>query len=94
MSIQSHHAATYWVENITRREFQKVQDDNARQINALTEASHKMTQLLAQLSMTLAFLADKVGAEPGEFQTYLDTKQKEFKALTAAQAKESLEKLD
>ena len=88
MSNQSEHTAEYWLTPITRREFQRIQDGNAKQINALTEASHKMTQLLAQLSMTLAFLADKAGVQPGEYMKYLDQKTLEFNALTAAQAKE------
>ena len=83
---QSEHTASYWLDKITRAEYQKVQDDNAKQINALTEASHKTTQLLASLTMTLAFLADKAGVKPEEFTKYMELKQAEFAKLQAGQA--------
>ena len=88
--------AAYWQGSITRIEAQKVFDQFGSVIKELLIDVHGTTEtapprdglitLIAKLDMTLAFLADKLGVTPAEFNAYMQRKVDEFKAIQDAAA--------
>jgi hypothetical protein len=90
--------AAYWNGPLSRKEAQKTFDDYAKIIKQLLADVHGNAEanppqegligLIAKLDMTLAFLADKMGVTPQEFQAYMNKKVAEFRALQIA-AKEA-----
>lgn len=91
--------AAYWTGPITRREVQDALDTHANCIKALLGDVHGNQQtgqegivaLIAKLDCSIAFLYDRLGIKPADFQAYLDSKMAEFAkvqeaAKTAAEA--------
>jgi energy-converting hydrogenase A subunit M len=90
--------AAYWNGPITRKEVQEVLDVHANIIQALLRDVHGSTEtgqdgliaIIAKLDMTLAFVMDRLGVSPEEFQKYINAKMEEFLAIQA-KAKEAAE---
>lgn len=82
--------AEYWQGLITRREIQPVLDQISGVVRELissvhgTETQEGLITVIAKLDATLAFVMDRMGVTPGEFQAYLVDKTKEF--ITAQEA--------
>jgi energy-converting hydrogenase A subunit M len=88
--------ANYWNGPITRKEVQEVLDVHASMIQSLLRDVHGSTEtgqdgligIIAKLDCTIAFLMDRAGISPAEFQTYLNAKMEEFNRIQA-KAKEA-----
>jgi hypothetical protein len=90
--------AIYWNSHPTRDELQKAIEPISQALLSLLEDVHGNTdtkrpgliEIIAKLDVTIAFIMDRLGVTPEEFQIYLNRKMAEFQALQAqAQAKDS-----
>lgn len=89
-------AAIYWTGPVTRRELQDVLDEITPVIKELVGNVHGsvgtpdappqqgLIMMIAKLDMTLGFLMDRLAIPVTEFQTYIDAKTVEYKALQEA----------
>lgn len=93
--------ARYWEGALSRREAQKVFDQQGNLLiqlvkdihgdNGVDDTGHQvrppqdgLIALIAKLDMTLAFVMEKLGVKPAEFQEFMQAKMDEFLKLQAA----------
>jgi len=82
----------YWNGNLTRKEAQPIFDQFSSSIQALAQDIHGgaangqdgLITILARLDFVTAFLMEKIGVSPAEFQEFMAKKTQEFLALQEA----------
>lgn len=78
------HAAQYWIKPISRGEFQKVMDQHSQylstQMSSFGQALNSLMQNATKLDALGAFLLERSGIAPEEFQKWFEAKVAEFTA--------------
>lgn len=71
----------YWMSPVTRRELQTALDSYTQSFNELTLGIQQLSKLAAALSMSTAFVMERIGATPEEFIAFQEKKKAEFEAM-------------